>query len=105
MTHKYLVVYTTFPDLNTAKRVITGLVSARLAACGNIFKLSSIYRWQGKVEKTPEYGVLIKTRRQKYRAVVKYIKKNHPYDVPEIVAWNIDQGEKNYLDWITKTTN
>jgi len=105
VTHKYLVVYTTFPDLRTAKEVITGLVSARLAACGNIFKLSSIYRWQGKVEKTPEYGVLIKTRRQKYRAVEKYIKKNHPYDVPEIVAWNIDQGEENYLDWITKTTN
>ena len=104
MTHKYLAVYTTFPDLHTAKRVITGLVSARLVACGNIFKLFSKYRWQGKIEKTPEYGVILKTRKHKYRAVEKYIKKKHPYDVPEIVAWNIDQGEKNYLDWITETT-
>lgn len=105
MIHKYIVVYTTFPDLRTARKVITGLVNARLVACGNIFKLFSIYRWQGKVEKMPEYGAIIKTQKQKYRAVENYIKKNHPYDVPEIIAWNIDQGGKNYLNWIKKTTD
>jgi periplasmic divalent cation tolerance protein len=104
MIKKYLVVYTTFPTLRSAKRIITGLVNRELAACGNIFRLNSIYRWQGKIEKHPEYAALIKTKPSKYRAIEKYIKENHPYDVPEIIAWNIDQGQKTYLDWIDSST-
>lgn len=105
MTEKYLVVYTTFPNLRSAKRIISGLVNGKLAACGNIFKLYSIYRWQGKIEKHPEYAALIKTKPNKYRAVERYIKENHPYDVPEIIAWNIDQGQKTYLHWIDHSTD
>jgi periplasmic divalent cation tolerance protein len=104
MTKKYIVVYTTFPNLRVAKKIISGLVKAKLAACGNIFKLYSIYRWQGKIEKSPEYAALIKTKQSKYRAVERYIKDNHPYDVPEVIAWNIDKGQKDYLLWIDNST-
>ena len=105
MTKKYLVVYTTFPNLRSAKRIISGLVKEKLAACGNIFKLFSIYRWQGKIEKNPEYAALIKTTPSKYKAVARYIRDNHPYDVPEISAWNIDHGQKAYLQWIDNSTD
>lgn len=105
MTKKYIVVYTTFPNLRTAKQIINGLVKTKLAACGNIFKLYSIYRWQGKIEKIPEYAALIKTKADKYRAVEKYITENHPYDVPEIIAWNVDRGQKAYLQWINDSTD
>ncbi len=105
MTKKYIVVYTTFPNLRTAKQIISGLVKRRLAACGNIFKLFSIYRWQSKIAKSPEYAALIKTKPNKYRAVEKYITENHPYDVPEIIAWNVDQGQKAYLQWIDSATD
>lgn len=104
MTKKYLAVYTTFPNLRSAKKIISGLVNGKLAACGNIFKLYSIYRWQGKTERSPEYAALIKTKSSKYRAVERYIRENHPYDVPEIIAWNIDQGQKKYLQWIDSVT-
>jgi periplasmic divalent cation tolerance protein len=100
----YLAVYSTFPNLRSAKKTIDEMVGAGIIACGNIFKIYSIYRWQGKTEKSPEYGVLMKTTRSKYRAVEEYIKQHHPYKVPEIVAWHIDRGEKDYLDWIRTVT-
>jgi periplasmic divalent cation tolerance protein len=104
MKQKYIVIYTTLPNLSSAKKLVGGMVKARIAACGNIFKISSIYRWQGKIEKSPEYGVFIKTRRTKYRVVENYIKENHPYRVPEIISWEIDQGLHSYLKWIDTET-
>ena len=103
-SNNFIVIYTTFPGQKTAKTIITGLVKNGLAACGNIFRLHSIYRWKGKIEREPEYGALIKTKRSLYRKVETYIKKNHPYEVPEIISWSIEKGSKPYLDWILKET-
>lgn len=100
----YIVVYATFPNLKTAQKIIQGLITKKLAACGNIFKLSSIYTWQGKIEKSPEYGALIKTRMSHYKRVEAYIKKLHPYTVPEIISWPIERGLPLYLRWIEKET-
>jgi periplasmic divalent cation tolerance protein len=105
MKEKYIVVYTTFPDIATARKIVEALVRARDAACGNIFKLFSIYRWDDKIERNSEYGALIKTRASKYRQVEKYLKDNHPYDVPEIISWHIVRGQRQYLDWIHEVTD
>ncbi len=105
MKGKYIVVYSTFPNLRTAKKIVEGLVQNRLAACGNIFKLYSIYRWQKKIEKHPEYAALIKTKASKYRGVEKYIKDHHPYDVPEIICWHIAGGQRAYLNWVYSSTD
>ncbi len=105
MKQEYIVIYTTFPDLRTAKKIIGGLVQSKLAACGNIFKLSSIYHWKGKVEKNSEYGAFIKTIKAKYTAVETYIKKYHPYEVPEVIAWTIDKGSSKYLAWVRKESS
>lgn len=100
----YIVVYATFPHLKTAQKIIRGLITKKLAACGNIFKLSSIYTWQGKIEKSSEYGALVKTRMSHYKRVEAYIKKNHPYTVPEIISWTVERGLPLYLRWIEKET-
>jgi periplasmic divalent cation tolerance protein len=105
MSQKYIVVFATFPNKRTAKKIINGLVNTKMAACGNVFELFSIYRWQEKVEETTEYGVFIKTKKSKYRAVEKYLKENHPYEVPEIIAWDIEKGQRAYLNWINKVTD
>jgi periplasmic divalent cation tolerance protein len=100
----FIVVYTTFPNLKTAKRIIKGLIKNRMVACGNIFKLSSIYIWKGKIEQNPEYGVFIKTTKRNYKKVEIYIKNNHPYEVPEIISWKIEKGLNSYLKWIDTET-
>lgn len=97
---QFIVIYTTFPDLKTANKIAQNLIKHRFIACANIFKLNSIYTWQGKIEKAKEYGALIKTTRTKYKKVENYIKNNHPYKVPEIISWPIERGLKEYLAWI-----
>jgi len=92
-----IVIYTTFPDLKSAKHIINGLVKEKLAACGNIFQLQSIFTWQGKIEEESEYGAF-------YKKVEQYIKDNHPYEVPEIISWGIQNGLDAYLDWVEKET-
>lgn len=101
----YVVVYTTFPHIKIAQKIIRGLISKKLIACGNIFQLSSLYVWQGKVEKSPEYGALMKTKASQYNNVEAYIKEHHPYEVPEIISWRIERGLPLYLRWIEKETS
>ena len=103
MTREFIIIYTTFPDLKTAKKITNMLVKAKLIACGNIFKIFSIYKWQGQIEKRPEYGAFIKTAKKNYKKVEEYIKNNHPYEVPEIIFWAIEKGYKPYLDWIRES--
>lgn len=102
---EYIVIYVTFPRMKTAREITTHLVETKLIACASIFKLFSIYRWEGKIEKNPEYGAFLKTKKSKYRAVEGYIKKHHPYQVPEIITWDIDKGTKDYLKWIDSATD
>jgi len=97
---RFIVIYTTFPDLKIAKRIVYGLINEKLVACGNIFKLFSIYAWKGEIEQTAEYGAFIKTTKSNYKKVENYIKNKHPYEVPEIISWPIEKGYKPYLDWI-----
>lgn len=99
-----IIIYTTYPDEKCAKIIVQGLVEQKLAACGNIFKISSIYRWKSKIEQADEFGVFIKTQKHLYEKVETYIKENHPYDVPEIISWTIERGQPAYLDWIKEET-
>lgn len=104
MKREYIIVYSTFPNLRIAKKIVNDLINKRLVACGNIFKIFSIYRWKRKIEKCPEYGVFLKTRRANYKKIEKYIINHHPYEVPEIISWPIEKGLKAYLDWIDAET-
>ena len=83
---KFIVVYTTFPNLRSAKKLVNLLIENKLIACGNIFKLFSIYRWKGKIERAGEYGVFIKTTKANYEKLEKLIKLYHPYEIPEIIS-------------------
>ena len=97
----YLVVLCTVPDSETAGKLGRGLVEAQLAACANIIPgLRSIYRWQGKVNDDPELLLVIKTTRSRFDALAAWIKQNHPYSEPEIIALPIEVGSPSYLAWI-----
>ncbi len=75
----------------------------KFVACGNIFKLNSIYHWKGRIEQVGEYGAFIKTRKSNYSKVEAFLLHNHPYEVPEIISWSIERGMAKYLAWIGKS--
>jgi periplasmic divalent cation tolerance protein len=96
------VVLCTCPDQTTAEKLAHVLVENRLAACVNILpKLTSVYRWEGKIKQANEYLLLIKNCAENYVKLETVIRDNHPYKVPEIIALSIKRGSLEYLEWIT----
>lgn len=97
-----LIVITTLENHEDAERLAQLLVEQQLAACVQIIpKITSIYRWQGKIEKSDEVLLLIKSNSEKYSELEKAIKDNHPYEVPEIVTIPVEKASQDYLNWLT----
>ena len=104
-------VNTTVPDRATADRVASVAVTERLAACAHVDgPLQSTYRWQGAVETATEWSCRLKTTVQRLpalaargRTLVARIRELHPYDVPEIVAQDVADGDPAYLRWIQES--
>ena len=75
----------------------------RCAACANILpQVESIYWWEEKVESANETLVLFKTTADRYAALETTLKQLHPYDVPEIIAFPVEQGLPDYLRWVSE---
>jgi len=97
---KFSFVYITVSNKKEAKRVSEMLVSEKLAACCNIFKIDSIYRWKGKIEKSGEYGIFAKTKKSLVEKIIKRVKEIHSYSVPCVISFDIDKGNKDFLNWV-----
>jgi periplasmic divalent cation tolerance protein len=103
MTDKIFVL-TTAGSEEEARKIARGLVERQLAACVNIVpRVSSIYRWQGKVEEAEEYSLIAKTDVGHFDQVRDAIVKMHSYEVPECVAIPIEAGSAAYLNWIAES--
>ena len=97
-------VNTTVPDRATADRVAIVAVTERLAACAHVDgPLQSTYRWQGAVETATEWSCRLKTTVERLPALIARIRELHPYDVPEIVAQDVADGDPAYLRWIQES--
>ena len=97
---EFVLVFSTFPDLEQAKGVARMLVSEQLAACANVLPgVTSIYVWQGEQHESSETLVLFKTRGDAYPALEARLRALHPYEVPEIVAVDLAAGLPAYLRW------
>jgi periplasmic divalent cation tolerance protein len=100
MTDKRIVLSTAGSG-DEARKIAQYLVERGLAACVNIIpQIESVYRWQGKVESSREWLLLIKTNAERFPAVRNAIRAMHSYDLPECIAINIEDGSAEYLQWL-----
>ena len=91
------------PDL--AETLARGIVREKLAACVNVVPgVVSHYRWKGKIEREAEALLVCKTRATLLKKLETYVKKNHRYEVPEVLALPVVYGHKPYLDWLAGET-
>jgi periplasmic divalent cation tolerance protein len=100
---KFSFVYITAPTKKEAKRIADVLVSEKLAACCNIFKIDSVYWWQRKIEKTGEHGIFVKTKKSLIEKIIKRVKEIHSYLVPCILSFDVEKGNKDFLNWIDES--
>jgi periplasmic divalent cation tolerance protein len=98
---EFIQILTTTATLEVAEKIGQALVERRLAACVQIAgPITSIYRWKGKIERGQEFQCWIKTRQALLAPILTALKDLHPYEVPEILAIPILDGDNDYLSWI-----
>jgi periplasmic divalent cation tolerance protein len=92
---------TTTSTKEDAGKIAAALVEERLAACVQIVEpITSVYRWQGAVEKETEVLLLIKSTQDLVFRISELLDRLHPYDVPELIAMPIVEGSSAYLSWL-----
>lgn len=100
-----VVVVSTYPDRPAALRAARDAVGAGLAACVNLADISSVYRWNGRIEEGAECLAVFKTTLPAREALRGRIAATHPYDVPEIAELAAGQVNAPYLDWLAESTS
>jgi periplasmic divalent cation tolerance protein len=105
MTDKRIVL-TTAASEEEAVKIARHLIEHRLAACVNIVpQITSIYRWQDKMEEIREWLLVIKTTAGAFGHVRHAIAELHSYDVPECICLSIEDGSPTYLEWIAESVS
>lgn len=111
--HPYLV-FSTVDDAAAARRLADSVVGAGLAACVNILPpVTSVFRWEADsadagsaaVQAEDEVMMIIKTSAAAYPDLESHLHREHPYDLPEIVAVALDHGSPEFLQWINAATH
>jgi periplasmic divalent cation tolerance protein len=100
----YAIVTTTTSSSEEADKIARVLVEKKLAACVQVLPIKSYYSWKEKLNIENENLLLIKGKRAGYDEIEKCIKENHSYDVAEIIQVAIENGSKQYLNWISRVT-
>ena len=75
------------------------IIDSNLAACVDIKRTNSVYRWEGEIHNTPEWDIQMRTSESKKGELISKIKSEHSYDVPAIFWWAVD-STKEYYDWV-----
>lgn len=99
----FSVVYITAGSMDEAKSIGRVLVEERLAACANIFPITSIFRWKDKIEEAGEFGIIIKTGTDRVKDIENRVKQIHSYEVPCVISFKINSGSEDYLKWIKES--
>ena len=96
-----LIVLTTVASRDEGEKLARLIVEEKLAACVQILpQMTSVYFWEGKVQSESEHLLLIKTLEENFDDLSEFIKKNHSYDVPEIVAIEAEKVSNDYRKWM-----
>ena len=99
------IVFMTASSREEAEKIANSLVEKRLAACVQIIsEIKSVYWWEGKICDEKEVFFTAKTTAGLFPELASEVKALHSYEVPEIVFVPIQDGQKDYMDWISGVT-
>ena len=82
------------------------LLEDRLVACGqHIAPIRSIYRWDGTIHDDHETRVALHTRSSLVQTIIDRTCREHPYEVPCILAFPVEAANPAYADWVISETS
>ena len=97
----FRIVLVTVPSRTKAERLARGILSKKLASCVNLVGgVRSWYRWKGRVNSDSEFLLIIKTAQGSLRSLHRWIRDNHPDEVPEFLSITPTEGDSDYLQWL-----
>ena len=104
-TTNFIIVHVTVPSKTAGEKIANVLLNNKLAACVNIIPgVSSFYTWKNKINEDAELLLEIKTKSRLFNSLEEIVTKNHPYDVPEVIAFPMQFVSKSYGAWIEEHT-
>ncbi|MFH1578317.1 MAG: divalent-cation tolerance protein CutA [Candidatus Omnitrophota bacterium] len=99
-----IIIFITCANKKEAKGIAGYLVGQKLVACVNIIdKIESVFWWQGKIDSSGELLLVAKSKKSLMPKIIRGVKSRHSYQVPEIIAIPIIDGNKDYLNWINES--
>lgn len=98
-----LIFATCSPD--GAEPLLRSLLEERLVACGNLIPgVTSLYWWQGEIERDGEVVMWMETTAALAQRARERLRELHPYDVPKIVVLDPADVDPDYLAWLREVT-
>lgn len=95
-----MIMVTTFPDRPAAEKAARLLVDAGLAVCAQVgADLTSFYRWEGQVHRDREVAVTFKVLGERFELFCGELQLQHPYEVPQMIAWPATYVARDYALW------
>jgi periplasmic divalent cation tolerance protein len=99
----YFMILSTINNKDKGVEIAEALIKKEFAACVNIIDgITSVYKWKEKIEMDNEYLLLVKTVDYRLEETIEKIKTLHPYELPEIISFRVEEGNKEYLKWINE---
>ena len=95
-----LAVFTTLPNVDSAREMARMLVECGLVACAQIDTVESFYHWDGAIQQDQEHRLMLKTTSERYPALEAAICEHHPYELPAIYAVPVTQAFAPYANWV-----
>ncbi len=97
----YSMIYITTSGVLESKKIAKKLLAEKLAGCVNIIpSMESMYLWNGEIKEDTESIMLVKTRSDMLEEIIKRVEEIHSYEIPCILQIKVNDGSKNYLEWI-----
>lgn len=100
------LVYTLFPDRDSAGAAVRQCIHEGFAACANILApCTSVYEWKGEIQENAEIPVLLKTTAARVDDLIERLSVLHPYEVPAILSWPVVRAHHDFAKWVNDWTH
>lgn len=98
-----MLFYIPCPDKNSAENIARTLLEEKIVGCANIIPgMESIYWWEGKIETSAEYILILKTLKTSdaQETVTKRVMELHPYKAPCVMTLPVLGINESYKKWL-----